>query len=477
MMRHIFMKSVVILFAINGIGATIHESPFKFSRSIQFPFLSFQPVDNNTLTQKAIFGALPLKDSRWLLMVYRSKTKCNKLSADHPQPECDPPERNVTLQVVDEGGKVIAETEQGIQISRIAMVNPNNLFYLPIVPECIYGYSDIDARKIFCFDYELKLTHELSVPLDWMSAVVPQYAEQGPVLWVVGGKIGKKPSKGIQRGAEFWLHWSGKFKKSVTVGAIYNFENNLWEDIAVTPNDLLTQAQAVIRTRKKSNVSLSKESLLWSVIAGAEEGHIDLLVEASEDRFATEVPKGYPKERWFSGRRFFFIIPVYPWGVGKTIQLPFEVHFWDKGKVSLEVEQNIIRMPHYYKPMPIHRAYHVGNRGILFHFAVSTSFTGKTLESESQTFPIPETEGAETFAYFPMNGDKPRYSTLEMILDAMKEKGVRSSMGELTAYKPDRYFYFRGSLISEGRKDSDRIKHKPTGYKRIPVLNEFIIER
>lgn len=62
--------------------------------------------------------------------------------------------------------------------------------------------------------------------------------EQGPELWVFGGRSKKIKRTDLKKGhREFWVgdEYAHKFSKTALLGSIYNFEQKAWQDIPVSP--------------------------------------------------------------------------------------------------------------------------------------------------------------------------------------------------------------------------------------------------
>lgn len=230
--------------------------------------------------------------------------------------------------------------------------------------------------------------------------------------------------------------------------------------------------------------------MYWSPIHGSEKtGTIELLVEVSEDKEPPEAPEGVPTTRWFQGRRFFYIVPIYRFGPGKPQRLPFEIHFWDEMKVHLDEKTQVLSMPHYYKPFPSQRAFRIGKEGILFHLSIDTALTNTLAnppEGHPEASPYLPTESVESFIYFPSNNEPVYFMSWEKFTDYLMYKETRRKLGlqrgqtigtgaMIMAFQPKNKFY----ILAFYRRFEDNTameKAIRTLIYQSPALNEVVVE-
>ncbi len=482
-MKKYIISGVIIMLLWGAELSAARGKSFRLTRIIQLPALH-RALKPERRPHHLIAGFYPVSSNQWLVGVYSHegnlKTKENARQ-DTREYVKNP---KFELFLMNSLGEIQARSKQPLPFSSMSAFAPNRFFYLPSIDDCTFGFLEVVLNKIICLDGTLEKMKTLRVPLDWVQAGTVLYGEEGYELWVFGGKsetsnqeTPDKP-KAVQKnrrlssGMKYWMTLNKINVDSKTLGAIYPFEKSGWTSISTSPLDVLRRIQKVALDREARRIHLSRTGMYWTPVLGKHpDGGIELLVEVNEKvKHPSRPPRGIPEYRWLSGRRFFFLVELFPWGLGKVRRLPLEIHFWDRYKVKLDEQNAILWMPHFYRPSPGQQAYRIRSNRILLHFHTYTILSkSEVVREEGITYQ--REPSVETFAILPLNGDPPEFTTEETIQKEIEKQDQFNVLTGLVAFDGQRKLYFSGFK-------AQWIKNKNKSYRlnRIPVIYELVYE-
>lgn len=483
-MRKFVLTSGVIIVLLWRTGFSMaREKPFRLSQIIRLPAL-LHALEPERRSHYLIAGFYPVSSHEWLVGIFshEGNVKPGNQSLQDPSEAVKNP--RFELFRINSLKEILARSKRPMPLSSMSFYAPNRFFYLPTVEDCTFGFLEVMFNKVVCFDENLENVKTLRVPLDWVQAVMVRYGENGYELWVFGGKsktsnqdASNVPHKGnhqqeLSSGVKYWMTLNKMNVHSQTLGAIYQFEQSRWTIISTAPSDVLRRIQKVAIDRDARRIHLTGTGMYWTPVLGKHpDGGIELLVEVNEKvKDPTRPPRGIPEYRWLSGRRFFFLVELFPWGIGKVTRLPLEIHFWDRLKVQVDEQYGIIRMPHFYRPSPGQQAYRIRSNSLLFHFYVFTVLSkSEVVQEEGVTYQ--QEQSVETFAILPLNGDQSEFATLETIEKEIEKQDPYNVVTGFVAFDGQSKLFFAGFKVKW-------IKNKDKSYRfrRIPQIYEFTIE-
>lgn len=228
----------------------------------------------------------------------------------------EPPEveNKVYLAFVKKNGKVIMEGDE----LEIGFEESNYLkpFAEENIKSCPYGFISKEQKKLYCFDYNLKLKSNLDIPLDELLDYKIDFDGKNYRLWVFG--------------------YDDK-----TIGKIYSFKENKWTNFSIGLNDIYEAVSIKAKDPNNEKVKLSKNSLKINMFnEELNKSNINLIVYADE--------KKLEKENFFEGRRHFFKLVIDEFGYINVERLNLWFEFKDIDDVIFDKENGILTLPSFF---------------------------------------------------------------------------------------------------------------------------------
>ena len=481
-MKKYIIASIIVTLS-GAVLCPAREKPFRLSRIIRLSALH-RALEPERRPHYLIAGFYPVSSHQWLVGVYSHEG--NLMTRENARQDTGEYVKNPRFELflMNSLGEIQARSRKPLPFSSMSAFAPNRYFYLPSIDDCTFGFLEVVLNKIICLDATLEKMKTFPVPLDWVQAGTVRYGEDGYELWVFGGKsktsnqeTPDKPravqkNRRLSSGMKYWMTLNKMNVDSKTLGAIYQFEKSRWTIISTAPSDVLRRIQKVALDREARRIHLSRTGMYWTPVLGKHpDGGIELLVEVNEKvKDPSRPPRGIPEYRWLSGRRFFFLVELFPWGLGKVRRLPLEIHFWDRFKVQLEEQNAILWMPHFYRPSPGQQAYRIRSNRIFFHFHTYTVLSKPAVVRE-KSVTYQQEPSVETFAILPLNGDPPEFTTEATIQKEIEKQDQFNVLTGFVAFDGQRKLYFSGFK-------AQWIKNKDKSYRlnRIPVIYEWVID-